>query len=197
MNGPNDELLLPRGWYVLINRFSAKEEKRRVVAALYDPARITAEAVAFDNKLNVLHRQNTGLPEGLAKGLAVFLNSTAVDAYFRQFSGHTQVNAADLRALRFPDAEDLERLGSRIDDSMPPQDEINKIVKEEIAAMSEGDDPVEVKRRIQATIGILKSLRAPGGESTTARRSHFSGCSISLLWLHGLCQVPHSAASPS
>ena len=165
VNGPNDKLLLPSGWYVLINRFSAKEEKRRVVAALYDPARIVAEAVAFDNKLNVLHRESAGLPEDLAKGLAVFLNSTAVDAYFRQFSGHTQVNAADLRALRFPDAEDLERLGSRIDDSMPPQDEINQIVREEIAAMSEGDDPVEAKRRVQAAVGVLKSLQAPRGQT--------------------------------
>ena len=164
VSGPNDELLLPSGWYVLVNRFSAKEEKRRVVAALYDPARIATEAVAFDNKLNVLHRQNAGLPEDLAKGLAVFLNSTAVDAYFRQFSGHTQVNAADLRALRFPDAEDLERLGRRIDDSLPTQDVINRMVREEIAAMSEGDDPVEVKRRIQATIGILKALQAPRGQ---------------------------------
>ena len=47
--------------------------------------------------LNVLHRENAGLSEDLAKGLAVFLNSTAIDAYFRQFSGHTQVNAGDLQ----------------------------------------------------------------------------------------------------
>ena len=32
--GPHDELLLPAGWYILVRRFSAKEEKRRVVAAL-------------------------------------------------------------------------------------------------------------------------------------------------------------------
>ena len=119
VSGPNDGLLLPSGWYVLINRFSAKEENRRVVATLYDPVRIAAAAVAFDNKLNVLHRENACLPEDLAKGLAVFLNSTAVDSYFRQFSGHTQVNATDLRALRFPDVEDIERLGRRIGDSMP------------------------------------------------------------------------------
>lgn len=165
VSGPDDELLLPSGWYVLINRFSAKEEKRRVVAALYDPDRIVAEAVAFDNKLNVLHRENAGLPEDLAKGLAVFLNSTAVDAYFRQFSGHTQVNAADLRALRFPEVEELERLGRRIDGSIPSQDVINRMVREEIAAMSGGDDPIEVKRRIQATIRILKSLQAPRGQT--------------------------------
>ena len=165
VSGPNDELLLPSGWYVLINRFSAKEENRRVVATLYDPARIAATAVAFDNKLNVLHRDNGGLPEDLAKGLAVFLNSTTVDAYFRQFSGHTQVNATDLRALRFPDAEDIEQLGRRISDSMPLQDEIDKLIREEITEMREGDDPVEVKRRIQAALGVLKFLQAPRGQT--------------------------------
>ena len=77
MSGSDDELLLPSGWYVLVKRFSAKEERRRVVAALYDPARIAATAIAFDNKLNVLHRENAGLPEKSAKGLAVF-SSTAL-----------------------------------------------------------------------------------------------------------------------
>ena len=165
VNGSNAELLLPGGWYVLTKRFSAKEERRRVVAALYDPARVVADTVAFDNKLNVLHHNNSGLPENLAKGLAVFLNCTAVDAYFRQFSGHTQVNAGDLRMLRYPDTESLKRLGSRIDGSMPPQDEIDRLVREEISAMSEGDDPVVIKRRIQTTVGILKSLQAPKGQT--------------------------------
>lgn len=164
VSGPDDNLLLPAGWYVLINRFSAKEEKRRVVAALFDPARIDAESVAFDNKLNVLHRKKAGLPEGLAKGLAVFLNSTAIDAYFRQFSGHTQVNAGDLRSLRFPDAGDLERLGGRIARTMPTQDAIDQLVREEISMISEGDDPVMVKQRVKAAEGILKDLKAPKGQ---------------------------------
>ena len=161
VSGPDDDLLLPAGWYVLIHRFSAKEEKRRLVAALYDPARVDADAVAFDNKLNVLHAGNVGLPEDLAKGLAVFLNSTATDAYFRQFSGHTQVNADDLRSLRFPTAGDLERLGRHVNHAMPTQDEIDRLVREEIPAMSGGDDPVAVKRRAQTAEEILRAVRAP------------------------------------
>jgi adenine-specific DNA-methyltransferase len=47
----------------------------------------------------------------LALGLKEFLNSAAVDRYFRQFSGHTQVNANDLRVLRYPGRAELERLG--------------------------------------------------------------------------------------
>ena len=164
VRGPDDDLLFPAGWYVLINRFSAKEEKRRVVAALYDPSRIDAESVAFDNKLNVLHHKNAGLSEDLAKGLTIFLNSTVIDAYFRQFSGHTQVNAGDLRSMHFPDANELEQLGRRIDRSMPTQDQINQLVREEIPAMNEEDDPVRLKRKVQAAGNILKALEAPKGQ---------------------------------
>ena len=159
--GPGDDLLLPAGWYVLVNRFSAKEDRRRVVAALYDPARIGADSVAFDNKLNVLHQGNVGLPENLAKGLAVFLNSTAVDAYFRQFSGHTQVNAGDLRSLRFPPAGVLERLGRRVGGAMPAQEGIDRLVRQEVFKMREGDDPIAVKERIDAARTVLKALKAP------------------------------------
>ena len=41
----------------------------------------------------------------------MFLNSTAIDEYFRRFSGHTQVNATDLRLLRYPELGELRELG--------------------------------------------------------------------------------------
>lgn len=98
-------LIVPGGTYVLTKRFSAKEERRRVVAALYSGGR-----VGFENHLNYFHINGAGLPEQLARGLAAFLNSEAVDQYFRIFSGHTQVNATDLRNLHFPTVEQLEAL---------------------------------------------------------------------------------------
>ncbi|MFO1078006.1 MAG: BsuBI/PstI family type II restriction endonuclease [Planctomycetota bacterium] len=159
--GPNDPDLLPAGWYVLVKRFSSKEEKKRIVAALFDPARVPANQIGFDNKVNVLHTDNHGLQERLAKGLALFLNSTIVDAYFRQFSGHTQVNARDLRALRFPDRDVLERLGDRVNGQMPPLDEINQLIREEIPSMSEGRDPVAAKDKVDSAIAALKALGAP------------------------------------
>lgn len=98
--------LVPPGRYILAKRFSSKEEKRRLVVSVYD-AEVPA---AFENKLNFFHRDGAGLPDEIALGLAAFLNSTAVDDYFRLFSGHTQVNATDLRNLHYPSLEDLERL---------------------------------------------------------------------------------------
>lgn len=104
-------LLVPRGYYVLTKRFSAKEEPRRIVAALYDPTKVEAEHAGFDNKTNYYHLRGTGMDEAMARGLVVFLNSSIVDSYFRSFSGHTQVNAGDLRRLSYPSASQLRELG--------------------------------------------------------------------------------------
>lgn len=123
------DLLVNSGVYVLVKRFSSKEERRRVVAAIYDPRRIDAERVGFENHLNYFHCNGGGLTMNVAKGLALFLNSTVVDQYFRQFSGHTQVNATDLRSLRYPSLAQLKRLGNRLRTKMPSQERIDTLVE--------------------------------------------------------------------
>jgi adenine-specific DNA-methyltransferase len=107
-----EELMVRNGVYVLVKRFTAKEERRRVVATVYRPEGRLAgfESVGFENHLNYFHHRGGGLDGMLAEGLAVYLNSTVVDSYFRQFSGHTQVNATDLRGLRYPSKGQLYRL---------------------------------------------------------------------------------------
>lgn len=163
-NDDKDDLYFPKGWYVLVKRFSAKEDKRRVVAALFDPSRVDTDCVAFDNKLNVLHRQNAGLSKGLARGLAAFLNSTAVDMYFRQFSGHTQVNAADLRAMHFPGFDELECLGRLVREKFPPESALNDLVEEVVPSMEEARYSIEARGKIRAAEEILGALQAPAGQ---------------------------------
>jgi adenine-specific DNA-methyltransferase len=122
-------LLLPEGYYVVIKRFSAKEERRRVVAAVWSP-RDAGGPVAFENHLNVLHSGGAGIDRDLAVGLSYWLNSSLVDLFFRTFSGHTQVNATDLRSLRFPEPAGLRFLGQDRELRLPPQDEIDRLVSE-------------------------------------------------------------------
>lgn len=96
----------------MVRRFSSKEEKRRIVAGVVDPdAFNNPPALGFENHLNLFHENKRGLPQALARGLAAFLNSTAVDEYFRCFSGHTQVNATDLRRIKYPSRNALIELG--------------------------------------------------------------------------------------
>lgn len=73
--------LLQRGCYT--KRFSAKEERRRLVAYVVEPEHLPHEHYGFENHLNVFHSGKTALSAELAHGLALFLNSTAADEYFR------------------------------------------------------------------------------------------------------------------
>src|SRR5690606_21619466 len=102
-NAATEKWLYPTGYYCIVRRFSAKEERRRVVASVVCPDSFSgAPVLGFENHLNVFHEKKCGLPKELAFGLAVFLNTTAVDETLRRFSGHTQVNATDLRSIRYP-----------------------------------------------------------------------------------------------
>ena len=130
------EALVPNGVYVLTRRFTAKEEPRRVVAALYDPSLVSEPLVGFENHLNYYHRGGNGLPMDLARGLVAYLNSTFVDAYFRQFNGHTQVNATDLRNLKYPTRAQLEAFGSRIRYGFLPQAELDESVERDFIGKS-------------------------------------------------------------
>ena len=123
-------LLVPGGVYVLVKRFTAKEERRRIVACIFDPDKVPARLVGFENHLNYFHVNGHGLPMPLALGLTAFLNSTAVDIYFRQFNGHTQVNATDLRSLKYPAKTELEHLGRRLSIPGTPQKELDDLVEE-------------------------------------------------------------------
>jgi len=132
MSSPDTSgLLVEAGYYVLVKRFSSKEQKRRVMAAIYDPSRIDAPFVGFENHLNYYHRNGKGLPMQVAKGLALYLNSSVVDQYFRLFSGHTQVNATDLRKLPYPSEGQLIKLGSFVQEKMPDQETIDNILRKE------------------------------------------------------------------
>lgn len=103
--------LYPNGFYAVVRRFSSKEERRRIVANVIDPARLPADMIGIENHLNVFHAERRPISEDLAHGLSTYLNASAVDTFFRRFNGHTQVNATDLRAMRYPSMATLIALG--------------------------------------------------------------------------------------
>lgn len=151
----SEPLLLPAGAYVLVKRMSSKEEHRRVVAALFRPEDVPAAAIAFENHLNVFHCAQNGLNGSLAVGLTAWLNSSMLDLYFRQFSGHTQVNATDLRNMLYPDKDTLVRLGRGIDiERWPAQDELDEIVRRHVLGLAEETDHVATP-----TSGIVEEAR--------------------------------------
>ena len=153
--------LNPMGTYVLVKRFSSKEERRRIVAAVFTPASAPGEFVAFENHLNYFHRRGRGLTHKLAEGLAAYLNSTLVDSYFRQFNGHTQVNATDLRKLPYPTVEQLERISDLVADSAG-QSELDEIVEGELLDVPNSPKSnTAARRRITEACTVLTSLGLP------------------------------------
>lgn len=129
INEETKKWLMPRGWYALTKRFSSKEEKRRIVAYTIGPEQLNQRFYGFENHLNVIHAGKQGLSEELARGIALFLNSTVVDSFFRTFSGHTQVNATDLRTIRFPNKQVLTSFGKWANKRKVTQEEIDQFIE--------------------------------------------------------------------
>ena len=158
--GCSDKLLVRNECYVLVKRFTSKEQRRRISAAVLDPESLDFEYVGIENHLNYFHRNGVGLPLQLAKGLAAYLNSSIVDQYFRSFSDHTQVNATDLRNLRYPHSKVLGQIGRRIGDRFPKQEVLDTIVTEEMG-MQEENATWTSQIRINDALEILKTIDVP------------------------------------
>ena len=183
-------LLVPNACYILVKRFSAKEERRRVVAVVYRPEDVPGSLIGFENHLNYIHQHGSGVDPILAHGLTAFLNSTLVDTFFRQFNGHTQVNASDLRALRYPTREQLAALGEMVRDTVPEQAELDRLIEEVVFSMTgaTSNDPIQTKRRIEDALRIIKALGLP-------RQQHNERSALVLLALLDLKpDTPWSAA---
>lgn len=114
MNENVEKTLFPKGFYVAVKRFSTKEEAKRIVASIITPGDFATEKMAFENHLNIFHHEKSSLEENLAYGLVCYLNSTFIDEKFRLFSGHTQVNATDLRNLPYPEKNVLCKIGAEL-----------------------------------------------------------------------------------
>lgn len=112
-NAATQKMLYPVGFYVVVRRFSSKEEKQRIVARVINPTKLGSEYIGIENHLNVFHSNKAGISKELAYGLAAYLNTSFVDTHFRSFNGHTQVNATDLKQMKYPSKETLIKLGEK------------------------------------------------------------------------------------
>jgi len=108
------KLLLPSQNFVLLRRFSAKEERRRLIASCLIGAFQPSPYVALENHLNYVYHAKRALSLDETYGLAALFNSALLDRYFRTISGNTQVNATELRSMPFPALEIIVAIGRKI-----------------------------------------------------------------------------------
>jgi len=101
---------------VLLQRTTAKEQGRRLIAAELPPAFIKEHgAVVVENHLNMIKPLN-GTPRVAPAALVALLNSGVVDQVFRCINGSVAVSAYELEVLSLPSLEDMkgiERLVSK------------------------------------------------------------------------------------
>jgi adenine-specific DNA-methyltransferase len=112
--GAGSKLLVANRTYVLIRRFSAKEDSRRLVAGPYLGGSLPSDILGLENHVNFIHRPGGEFSPSEAIGLAALLNSELIDSYFRISSGNTQVSATELRALPLPSVDILESIAARV-----------------------------------------------------------------------------------
>lgn len=107
-------LMLPNKNYVFLRRFSAKDDKSRLVATPYFAEINQAEFIGIENHLNYIYRPKGHLNRNEIIGLAALLNSSLFDTYFRTFNGNINVSATELREMPLPPLEDIKQIGNQI-----------------------------------------------------------------------------------
>lgn len=113
INSSTDGILLPVKNYILIKRFTSKEQKRRVFATpfLKDEFKDYGK-IGFENHLNYIQRPKGDLSEDEVIGLTVFLNTKLIDLFFRAMNGNTQVNASEINILPIPNIDLITEIGA-------------------------------------------------------------------------------------
>jgi adenine-specific DNA-methyltransferase len=107
-----DEWLLTDQPCVLLQRTTAKEQSRRLIAA-YLPGSFLDKAggaVVIENHVNMVRARRDATPVVSGPTLAAFLNSIAADRAFRCVSGSVAVSAFELEALPLPPPSKLQKL---------------------------------------------------------------------------------------
>ncbi|MBG9735003.1 DNA methyltransferase [Paenibacillus alvei] len=98
--------------YLLVKRFTAKEEKRRLQCGIYLSSDLPEyNYISTQNKVNFIEGLNFDISKELVYGLFVLFNSTIYDQYYRILNGSTQVNSTEVNAMPIPPLAEIEDLG--------------------------------------------------------------------------------------
>ncbi|HEX9601460.1 MAG TPA: Eco57I restriction-modification methylase domain-containing protein [Mariniflexile sp.] len=107
-------LLIPNKNYILLRRFSTKDDKSRLIAAPYFCNYAKSDYIGVENKVNYIYRKNGHLDRDEVVGLCALLNSELFDTYFQIFNGNVNVSATELREMRFPPLQNIKEIGNKI-----------------------------------------------------------------------------------
>lgn len=129
------KLLLKNKNYVLIRRFSSKDDKSRLVCCPYFAANYKYERIGIENHINYIYRPYGELSGEEIWGISALFSSKLFDTYFRTFNGNTQVGASELKQIKMPPLEKIIMIGNILKSTIKPtkidiEDTINKVLFE-------------------------------------------------------------------
>lgn len=107
-------ILIPNKNYILLRRFSTKDDKSRLIAAPYFCNYPKSNFIGVENKVNYIYRKNGHLERSEVAGLCALLNSELFDTYFQIFNGNVNVSATELREMNFPNLSEVKEIGNKI-----------------------------------------------------------------------------------
>ncbi len=111
--------------FLLVKRFTAKEEKRRLQCGIYLKQLYRQFAyISTQNKVNFVKCDSPCI----TYGLYVLLNSTLYDRYYRILNGSTQVNSTEINQIPVPEREVIEEMGRELMYQELSEANCNKII---------------------------------------------------------------------
>ena len=98
--------------YILVKRFTSKEESRRIQPALYNHEDFSDfDKIGVENHVNFIEKEKGYMSREEQYGIFCYFNSTIVDKYYRIINGNTQVNATEFNAIPMPAIEVVIAMG--------------------------------------------------------------------------------------
>jgi adenine-specific DNA-methyltransferase len=103
--------LQPNGNFLMVKRFTSKEEKRRLQCGIYLKKHYEKFThISTQNKINFIECDSPCL----TYGLYVLLNSSLYDNYYRILNGSTQVNSTEINMIPVPERKVIEEMGREL-----------------------------------------------------------------------------------
>lgn len=113
--------------YLLVKRFTAKEERRRLQCGIYLKSDHPEYShISTQNKVNYIKC----VTPAIAYGLFVLFNSTIYDTYYRMLNGSTQVNSTEINDMPVPDIDTITAMGEQLMEMELTESNCNRILEQ-------------------------------------------------------------------
>lgn len=107
----SNNLIVDNKDYVLVKRFSSKEETKRIQCALYFKEDFNYNSIGVENHLNYIYKVDGEFTREELYGLFTILNSSYIDKYYRILNGSTQVNVSEVNSISLPSLKEIKSIG--------------------------------------------------------------------------------------